>query len=148
MKYKIILCEVEGTKINWQLIHDYSILVNIPVSFLSNQHENLELYSDLVRREGAAIHSFLVSLNTAVGKSDKLKRVSVNYSDKCKHQNIEILDVFLEGFSLANYQFNRHKSTINSLPFKLETKFKNKIIGASVQGACIARDLVNEPLAK
>ena len=92
MKYKIILCEGEGTKINWQLMHDYSILVNIPLGFLSNQYENLELYSDLVRREGAAIHSFLVSLNTAVRKSDKLKRVSVNYSDKCKHQNIEILD--------------------------------------------------------
>ena len=147
MKYKIILCEGEGTKINWQLIHDYSILVNIPLSFLSNPHESSELYSDLVRREGAAVHSFLVSLNTAVGKSDKLKRVSVNYSDKCKHQNIEILDDFLEGFSLANYQFNRHKTTTNSLPFKLETMFKNKMVGASVKGACIARDLVNEPLS-
>ena len=99
MKYKIILCEGEGTKINWQLIHDYSILVNIPLSFLSNPHENSELYSDLVRREGAAVHSFLVSLNTAVGKSNKLKRVSVNYSDKCKNQNIEILDDFWRGFS-------------------------------------------------
>ena len=147
MKYKIILCEGEETKINWQLMHDYSILVNIPVSFLSNQHESSELYSDLVRREGATIHSFLVSLNTAVGKSDKSKRVSVNYSDKCKHQNIEILDDFLEGFSLANYQFNRHKTTTNSLPFKLETKFKNKMVSASVKGACIARDLVNEPLS-
>ena len=147
MKYKIILCEGAGTKIDWQLMHDYSLLVNIPINFLSNQHENLELNSDLVRREGAAIHSFLVGLNTAVGKSDKLKRVSVNYSDKCKHQNIEILDNFLEGFSLANYQFNRHKTTTNSLPFQLETMFKNKMVGASVQGACIARDLVNEPLS-
>ena len=147
MKYKIILCEGEETKINWQLMHDYSLVVNIPISFLSNQDENLELNSDLVRREGAAIHAFLIGLNRAVGKSKDLKRVSVNYSDKCQHQNIEILDNFLEGFSLANYQFNRHKTTTNSLPFKLETKFKNKMVGASVKGACIARDLVNEPLS-
>ena len=90
MKYKIILCEGEGTKINWQLIHDYSILVNIPLSFLSNPHENSELYSDLVRREGAAVHSFLVSLNTAVGKSNKLKEsvLIILTNVRSKHRNI------------------------------------------------------------
>ena len=53
----------------------------------------------------------------------------------------------MEGFKLANYKFNTHKTRVNDIPFKLDTNFSSKITDASVKGTFIARDLVNEPLS-
>mgnify|MGYP001190653078 CR=1 FL=1 len=38
-------------------------------------------------------------------------------------------------------------TSVDDISFKLDTNFDSKITYASVKGACIARDLVNEPLS-
>jgi leucyl aminopeptidase len=148
MKFKIILHEYDSLKKpNWHLTGEYSLAFNIPLSYLSAAKKNMKIDSDLVRRQGAEVHSFLISLNKAYYKIHKFKSISVDYSDKCKYKNIQILDHFLEGFSLANYKFNRHKTSTHHVPFILETNFNDKITDASFKGVCVARDLVNEPLS-
>ena len=146
MNFTITLQEYECEKINWHLTDEYSLLLNCPLNFLSSENKNLELYSDLVRREGAEIQNFLTTLNKAYNKKKKFKKIFVKSSQKSKLENT-IIDNFLEGFFLANYTFNRHKSSLKDSSLILETNFNNNISHASVQGACIARDLVNEPLS-
>lgn len=146
MNFTITLQEYECEKINWHLTDEYSLLLNCPLNFFFSENKNLELYSDLVRREGAEIQKFLTTLNKAYNKKKKFKKIFVKSSQKSKLENT-IIDNFLEGFFLANYKFNKHKSNVIDSSLILKTNFKNKISHASVQGACIARDLVNEPLS-
>ena len=148
MKFKIILHEyAECKKINWHLNSEYSLMCLIPLSYCSIEEENLEIDSNLIRRAGAEVHSFLRTLNKAYYKTKKFKNICVNYSGDSEYKNMRVLDDFLEGFVLANYQFNKHKNNPEDNVFKLETDFSNEISSASVIGTCIARDLVNEPLS-
>ena len=148
MKFKIILHEyAECKKINWHLNSEYSLMCLIPLNYCSIEEENLEIDSNLIRRAGAEVHSFLCTLNKAYYKTKKFKNICVNYSGDSKYKNMRVLDDFLEGFSLANYQFNKHKNSPDDNIFKLETDFSNEISSASIIGTCIARDLVNQPLS-
>ena len=148
MKFKIILHEcVEAKKINWYLFDEHELRCDIPLSYVSDYDQNLETYCDLARREGAAIYVFLQELNKGYYQKNKFKNISVDYSNKSKHKNITIFDNFLEGFSLASYEFNRHKTNIISHALSLKTKFKNPLTSASIMGTFISRDLVNEPLS-
>ena len=148
MNFEIILYEdVEAKAINWHLSGEYSLSCAIPLSYLSIEKENAEIESDLVRREGAAIHTFLVTLNKGYYKTHKFKNIDIHYSDKSEYKNGSVLDSFLEGFSLANYEFNSHKTIVSSNSFNIETNFSEDIRSASIKGTFIARDLVNEPLS-
>ncbi len=148
MNLKIILHEsAEAKKINWHLSSKYSVMCLMPLRYSAIQKENLEMDSNVIIRKGAEIHSFLLTLNNAYSTKHKFKTINIHYSDDSQYKNTRVLDNFLEGFSLSNYQFNKHKTSANNTPFKLKTTFNNKIVGDSVKGACIARDLVNEPLS-
>ena len=66
MKFKIILHEYDSIKKpNWHLTGEYSLAFNIPLSYLSAAKKNMKIDSDLVRRQGAEVHYFLISLNKA-----------------------------------------------------------------------------------
>ena len=148
MKFEIILCEdAEAKLINWYLSGKYSLNCVIPLSYWSSEPENSTIKSDLVRREGAAIHKFLTILNNRYVEYHKFKKINISYQKKSKHQNSTVLDNLLEGFMLANYEFNNHKTNISSNLFKIETNFRSTISQSSIKGAFIARDLVNEPLS-
>ena len=148
MKFKIILHDDDSAKeISWHVNGEYSLMCLIPLSYSSIEEENLQIDSNLIRRSGAKIHSFLLALNKAYHKTRKFNSIIVHYSDDSQYQNKRVLDTFLEGFKLANYKFNTHKTSVNDIPFKLDTNFSSKITDASVKGTFIARDLVNEPLS-
>ena len=147
MNFQIILHEYECAKINWHLNSEHSVMCMVPLRYSSIEEENLEIDSNLIRREGAEIHSFLLTLNKAYYKTRKFKIINIHYSDDSEYKNTRVLDNFLEGFTLANYQFNNHKTDSEDNLFKLETSFSDKISSASVMGTFIARDLVNEPLS-
>ena len=148
MNFQITLHEhAEDKKINWHLNSEHSVMCLIPFLYPSIESKSLETDSDLMRREGAKIHSFLITLNKAYHKTRKFKTISINYSDDSEYKNTRLLDSFLEGFELANYQFINRKSDPEDNLFKLETSFSDKLSSASVMGTFIARDLVNEPLS-
>ena len=148
MKFEIILCECSDTpSINWHLTSEYSVTCIIPANTSSIEEENLEIDGDLVRRKGAVIHAFLITLNKAYHQTHKFKNIRIYYSDTSKYKNKRIFNNFLEGFSLANYQFSKHKTDLSKSAFKIETNFSDQISSASVMGTFIARDLVNEPLS-
>jgi len=148
MKFEIILYEcVEAQSTSWHLSGEYSVTCVVPISMSSVKKANLETDSDLVRRKGAEIHAFLMTLNKAYSQTHKFHNINIDYSEKSKYKNARILNAFLEGFSLANYQFSQHKTNFSKSIFKIETDFNNQISSASVIGTCIARDLVNEPLS-
>jgi len=148
MKFKIILYECDKSKkITWHLSGEHTLDCRVPLSFIVDQDKTLEIICDLVRREGGAIYTFLQSLNKGYHSAHKFKNVSVEYSSKSIHNNQIIIDNFLEGFFLANYEFNRHKTNFKDTSFKIVTTFSSPINSASIIGACIARDLVNEPLS-
>ena len=148
MNFKIILHEyAEAKKINWHVNGEHSVMCLIPLGYSSIEEENLEIDSNLIRIEGAKIHSFLLALNKAYCKTQKFKNIHIYYSGDSEHKNMRVLDNFLEGFTLTNYQFNKYKNDTEDNVFKLETDFSNEISSASVIGTCIARDLVNEPLS-
>ena len=148
MNFKIILHEyAENKKINWYANGEYTVMCLIPLSYALIEEENLEIDSNLIRRAGAEVHSFLITLNKAYDKTHKFKTISVHYSDDSKYQNKRILDNFLEGFMLANYTFNKHKTIIRDESFEIKNSISDKAISAAIKGTCIARDLINEPLS-
>ncbi len=148
MNFQITLHEyAEDKKINWHLNSEHSVMCLIPFLYPSTEAKSLETDSDLMRREGAKIHSFLITLNKAYHETRKFKTISINYSDDSEYKNTRLFDSFLEGFALANYQFINRKSDPEDNLFKLETSFSDKLSSASVMGTFIARDLVNEPLS-
>ena len=123
MKFKIILHEDDSAKkINWHVNGAHSLMCLMPLNYSSIEEENLEIDSNLIRRAGAEIHSFLLTLNKAYHKTHKFKSISVHYSDDSKYQNKRVLDDFLEGFSLANYKFNTHKTSVKDILFKLANR--------------------------
>tara|TARA_B100000579_G_scaffold307138_1_gene256924 strand:+ start:26841 stop:28220 length:1380 start_codon:yes stop_codon:yes gene_type:complete len=148
MKFKIILYECDKSqKITWYLSSEHTLACRVPLSFMLDQDTTHEIICDLVRREGGAIYKYLQSLNKGYSLANKFKSVSVEYSNKSKRKNKIILDNLLEGFFLANYEFNKHKTNFKGTAFNISTTFNNPINSASIIGACIARDLVNEPLS-
>ena len=147
MKFEIILCEDKVVKsIKWHVASEYSICLLIPLDYIDNL-ETQETKIDLVRREGAVVHSFLISLNKAYHNARKFKNISVYYSDKSTFKDTRISDAFLEGVVLSNYEFNSHKTRMLNRVFKIDTNFNDKKKSDSVMGTCIARNLVNQPLS-
>ncbi len=148
MKFEIILSEdLSAKSIKWCLASEHSICCAIPIRYFSDDEKSFQINNDLVRKEGAVIHAFLLALNKAYHKTNKFNSIKIYYSDKSEYKTPIILDSFLEGLSLANYEFNRHKTGLGNNSFKLKAPFSNKISSASIAGTCIARDLVNEPLS-
>jgi len=148
MKFKIILYECDKSqKITWYLSSEHTLACRVPLSFILDQDKTHEIICDLVRREGGAIYKYLQSLNKGYYLTNKFKYVSVEYSNKSKHKNKITLDNLLEGLFLANYKFNKYKTNFKSTSLNILTTFNNPINSASIIGACIARDLVNEPLS-
>ena len=148
MNFKIILHESsEAKKISWHVNGEYSLMCLMPLSYSSLEEENLEIDSNLIRRAGAEIHSFLLALNKAYHKAHKFKTLSIHYSDDSKYQNKRVVDNFLEGLTLANYTFSKHKTSISDESFKIKTSISDKVTSAAIKGTCIARDLINEPLS-
>ena len=102
MNFKIILHEhAEAKKINWHVNGEHSVMCLIPLSYSSIEEENLEIDSNLIRRAGAEVHSFLLTLNKAYYKTHKFKTISIHYSDDSKYQNKRVLDNFVEGLKLS-----------------------------------------------
>ena len=148
MNFKIILHESsEAKKINWHINGEYLLMCLIPLSYSSIEEENLEIDSNLIRRAGAEIHSFLLALNKAYYKAHKFNTISIHYSDDSKYQNKRVLDNLVEGLTLANYTFYKHKTSISDESFKIKTGISDKVTAAAIKGTCIARDLINEPLS-
>ena len=122
MKFEITLYPCSNSKtINWHLTSEFSLIFKIPLIYFLDESANLELDSDLVRREGASVHTFLTTLNNAYHQSSKFKHVSIIYHDTSEHKNTRISDNFLEGFSLANYTFNRYKKSVDNHAFNIKT---------------------------
>ena len=148
MKFEIILHANEDTNsISWHLNGEHSICCLIPLSYFSNEDNIREINCDLVRKEGSVIYQFLTQLNKAYSKTRKFNIISVYLKEEKKYINSSILDNFLEGISLSNYEFNSHKKNLKSSLFKIETEFSDKLTLTSSLGTFIARDLVNEPLS-
>jgi len=145
MNFKIILKLSDIETINWGLNSQYSLEFRIPL-FYSSIEKNIEIDVDLIRREGAAIHSFLLTLNKGYNKKEKFKQISICYDDTYKHKNKRILDIFSEGFVLANYEFSNYKTNYKSNLFKIDSDLSN-LSQCSISGTYIARDLVNQPLS-
>ena len=147
MKFEIILHEDIGAKsIKWHVASEYSMCFMIPSDYIDNL-EKKETKIDLLRREGAAVHAFLKSLNHAYHKTRKFKNINVYYSDKSTYKDPRVSDAFLEGFVLSNYEFTSHKTCVNNRAFTIDTGFNDEKHSDSVMGTCIARDLVNQPLS-
>ena len=148
MQFKIILYECDKSqKITWYLSAEHKLECRVPLSFILDQDKTYEITCDLVRREGGEIYKYLQSLNKGYYLTNKFKYISVEYSNNSKHKNKIILDNLLEGLILANYEFTKHKTNFKDNSFNISTTFNNPINSTSIVGACIARDLVNEPLS-
>ncbi|MBJ04470.1 MAG: peptidase M17 [Flavobacteriales bacterium] len=148
MKFKVILYEcVNSAKINWYLDGEFTLKFAIPINYIRDLEKGSIKYHDLFRREGAAIHTFLLCLNKSYHTSKKIKSISFEYYKKSHNISLIILDNFLEGFILSNYRFNKHKSHSSNNTFEIHTNIQNKINSAAISGTYLARDLVNQPLS-
>ena len=151
MNFEIILHELpEDAKeqsINWFLSGEHSLKCAVPLSYLSVDRANVNIESDLIRRAGAEVYDFLRILNNGYHQTHKFKSINICYANKTRYKNVRVLDNFLEGFTLANYEFNNHKTSVSSNVFNIETSFSSHLCATSIEGAFIARDLVNEPLS-
>jgi leucyl aminopeptidase len=146
MKFEIKLYADElVNSISWCLSNEYSITCQIPLSYYAISDKNREINYNLVRNSGASIHQFLIQLNKAYHRKKKFNNVTICLKNKGKAS--VILDSFLEGFYLANYEFNTHKTVSISNMFEIKTQFSDEMTWATSLGTYIARDLVNEPLS-
>ena len=150
MNFEIILLSDEAVNsVEWYLSGEHSLVCRLPFSYNKLEYKNRESKAniDLIRRAGADIQAFLISLKKAYHKTREFTKVNFLYSNKSKFKNSLLLDILLEGFTLANYSFNKLKTNRDSIGLKIESSFSNPLISASVLGTYVSRDLVNQPLS-
>ena len=83
MKFEIILSEdLSAKSIKWYLASEHSICCAIPIRYFSDDEKSFQINNDLVRKEGAVIHAFLLALNKAYHKTNKFNSIKIYYSDK------------------------------------------------------------------
>ena len=153
MDFKIII--KSGKKVqptNWKLIDKHIIEYSYSIKGHPSR-EKTGKAEESARRDGSKIHSFLLGLNKAYNKKDKFKTIILLTPDMngawavggIKEPGRVFLAV-LEGVSLANYTFHRHKTKPETDTFIIKHRYNSKIM-VGVMGTYIARDLVNEPLS-
>tara|TARA_Y100001968_G_scaffold313382_1_gene337530 strand:+ start:2531 stop:3940 length:1410 start_codon:yes stop_codon:yes gene_type:complete len=148
MNFKIRLCGADIKKSSWNLKDKYNLDCNLPLNWICNSDTldyKHEKNGHNICREGGKAYSFILNLNKGYSNKEKIKTITV-LCVKDQPCSTFIQERFLEGLHLSNYEFDRHKTNVNSKKFKI-TPSLHKAIDAVIKGTYLARDLVNEPLS-